>query len=219
MPVTSSQVFAFALHQRIFQQEVINTFAFRVLVPGTTTDEPAYLAGIFANGTGILNGVIGPRSLLTFTQTGEVAHEKWRVNRVYPDLSQPYDFPLTTNAAGVLAGTCETANLAFCVARRGAGGGRSQVGRVAFAGQPSSARSEGKWNAVAIAAGQVAGEAIVGTRDWGAALGTVELGYWVGPKKATDTNPAVPGHFVACVTATARDTVRVQRSRTVGRGS
>jgi len=219
MPVTASMVYAASLHQRIFGQEVVNTFAFRVENVGTQTDEAAFLEAIFGDDTGLLNVVAGVRTLLTFTQTPQVTHEKWRVNRVYPDLSQPYDFPILTRNVGVIPGDCETANVAMCVSRRGAGGGRNQVGRVAFAGQPASFRSEGKWTQLAINAGNLAGAQMVGTRNWGVAIGTVHLGFYVGKKKGKDGAPDTPGHFVPCVTATARPEVRVQRSRTVNRGS
>lgn len=219
MPVQVGQVFAAALHQRLFSQEVINTMAIRVEAVGMQTDEATWLGLIFNDDTGIFNTLASLRTLLTATQTSEVVHEKWRVTRVMPTHSQPYDFPILTRGVGLLGGTAETANISMCVSRRGAEGGRNQAGRVAFAGQPALFRAAGKWTAFAVAAGNIAAAQIVGRRNLGGDVGTVSFGFYVGPKTNKKTGAHISGHYVECVTGTARDTVRTQRSRTVGRGS
>lgn len=219
MPVQVGQVFNAALHQKLFGQEIINTMAIRVETVGTNTDEPSWLNAIFGDDTGVFNAVASLRALLTFTQTSEVEHTKWRVSRVIPSPSQPYDFPILTRNTGTLGGTCETANIAMCISRRGAQGGRSNVGRVAFAGQPALFRAAGKWTVFAVNVGGIAASAIVGRHDLGAAIGILSYGFYVGERKAKAGKPFKAAHYVECVTGTARDTVRVQRSRTVGVGS
>lgn len=221
MAVLSGDVFNFALRQVLFGQEVINTFAFRVIGAPVVADDVGYLAYLFEDATGWFNLTDNLRSEIAQNQTTQVTHTNWFVQRVNQNPTALYTFPIVTGAAGVLTGDCETANVTMSIERKGGGPGKRQRGRIALSGSPTDGMAAGLFsnNRLAEAAGiaaQMRGVQILAP-DWG----SIEMGFWspYHVDESKDPPKVYEAQFVACLTAQCRQTVRVQRSRTVGKGS
>lgn len=222
MNVAIGDVFRFALHQRLFLQEVINTFAARVVaVPANTTIE-AWVDNWFNDATGYFNQPNKLRDRFRATQSIAVTYEKWSVQKVTLPVAGVIDVPITTNTAGGNLDTAETANTAACISRRGELAGRRQKGRIAVAGIGDVGMVAGKWDANTMGDLNLLGAELRGFHTR-AAGDDIEMGYWSPEHQGTVGNPPIlqvyPALFVKVVSTTARDTVRVQRSRTVGVGS
>lgn len=215
-----NDVFAFALHQRLFGQEVINTFALKVTQVVGDYTETEFIDLCFANATGKFNAAGQLRQLMLPLQADALTHEKWTAQRVQGVLSGVFERALSSNVTGTDLADCDTANVAGCISRRGAAPGRRNKGRIAIAGITVNAAAEGLLSAgwqsdAALLAVKLRGELEI---EPGL---TVTMGFW----SPTHTGmvgglPVVyPAQFVAVVDTTVRNTVRVQRSRTIGVGS
>lgn len=220
MAAAVGDVFRFALVQELFSQQVINTFAAQILVVPAGTTEAAWVATWFADATGYFNAAGGIRDFLRDIQTADVLHLKWQVQRVTPNPTQVFDVPIITSAAGAMAGNCETANVGVCVTRRGSQAGRRQKGRIAFAGGAQASQANGRWAAGYLTNVDAVGSSAIGVQTVAGGLNSVQMGYWV-PAHTSIVNGVPVSYaalFVGCVSRTSRDTIRVQRSRTVGVG-
>lgn len=220
MAVTVGDVFAFALEQTLFGQQVINTFAIKVTaVPGATAEE-TWVDNWFLDATGYMNLAAGLRDKIVDAQASQVAHKQWLIRRVTPNPTQVFIRPIATNAVGGDAGDAETANIAGSITRKGLAAGRRQKGRVAIAGLPTTAYAAGKLNAPAISLNNSIGAAMRGLQTRAAGDAGV-MGFWnPGGTRLVNGLPVIYlPQFTEVVTTTAQETVRVQRSRTVGVGS
>jgi hypothetical protein len=218
--IAVGDVWAFALEQSLFGQQVVNTFALRITATPPNLSEGTFLDERFANnnlGFNDPNDILGDFKNL---QTSQVEYRNWRAKRVTGVLTNEFVFPLAAPSAGFKPGDCETANTALSIARKGLLAGRRSRGRIAVAGLPTTSMAAGKWdgdtlNSATSLAGDIAG---IKTTPGGVSY---EMGYWSpGKEEVVDgviviTLPL----FTFCVNALPKDTVRVQRSRTVGVGT
>jgi len=220
MPVSVGDVFSFSLQQRLFGQVCYNTWALKINELGSTVDELEWLNGMFVDGTGYMNIAGGLRDEIRNLQSDEVTHTNWIVSRVSPTLTPLYTFPIITNPDGVIDGTCETANIALSIERKGALPGRRQRGRIALLGVPATGYAAGQFlTGTLTQAGDIALE-MVGLKDAGAELGQFNMGFWSPAHDGVVDGAPVhyDAQFVVCYSAQAKPTVRVQRSRTIGVG-
>lgn len=220
MAIQEGDVFRFALRQTLFGQTIINTFALRVEVTGTTDLELPYMAGLFEDGTGFFNLEDRLRDEIAQQQTNQVTHNEWQVQRVNRDPTALYLWPVLTNNVGTFTGDCETGNIGMSIERKGRGPGRRQRGRIALTGLATTKYSSGVFNTEALAEAAGVAQQLQGAIDLGAELGTIAMGYWA-PASVTIKDEVVienPAQFVRCYSAQCKREVRVQRSRTVGKG-
>jgi hypothetical protein len=205
-----------ALVQRVFDQTLINTFAFKIESMPSPQDEQTFLSSLF-------NGVDGTYTTafsvpIRNYQTSDVRHVKWQVQKVSPTPSQVYEFAI--DEPGAAEGSLTTVNIATCITRMGSGAGRRQKGRIAIGGAADLWYSAGKLTALALIAMNTFKPNLY--LNYAAPLGLFSLstGFWspahVGEANGQPVN--YPAQYVRCVAATVRDTVRVQRSRTIGVG-
>lgn len=219
MAVAINDIWKFALESTLFGQQIINTFACRVVaVPGATAEQD-WVNNWFLDNTGHFNVAGNLRREIADLQTNQVTHVRWIVQRMTPGPTQPFIVPLTTAVQGTLAGDCETGNICLSLFRRGALAGRRYKGRVAIPGQPTTEMASGKFSAALVTSATTKAVSLYGLKTR-VAGDVVHMGYWSPAhtglvKKLLVTYPAL---FVECVSGGARDTIRVQRSRTIGVG-
>jgi hypothetical protein len=218
--ISVGDVWTFALEQALFGQQIINTFALRVTTVPANTTESAFITELwetadqgFNDGNNIANDIRQMQSI-------QVGHRNWHVKRVTNVLSNTFVIPVPGQPTGLLNGDCETANVALSVTRKGLGAGRRSRGRVAIAGITTLNYAAGKFGSdILINAVSLSGD-IAGIKSSPSGI-VYEMGYWSpGSTKVVDgvTVITLP-LFTYCVSAGPRDTVRVQRSRTVGVGT
>lgn len=218
--VNVGDVFQFALEQRLFQQQVINTYALRVVSVPAGTTEAAYMAALFNDTTGYMNRVDGLRDETAQQQGSQLTHLQWLVHRVTPAPTNVMVWPITTNNTGHIAVTIETPNIAMSITRKGLLAGRRNKGRIAVAGIPQSAIMNGEFGVDAMAEAAGLAHQVQGVRTT-ALVGSFEMGWWNpgGTRIVGNVQVIYPPLFVAAVDAYAQKTCRVQRSRTIGVGS
>lgn len=220
MAVSVGDVFAFALEQQLFGQQVINTFACKVTQTPGGVAESTWVDNWFADATGYFNTPVTIRPEILDMQTAEVTHVQWMVHRVQPNPTQVFLRALTTDVNGTMPGSCETGNISMSITRKGLAAGRRSKGRIAIAGIPISEYAGGVFGAGILSEGNDVGVLMCGlhTRVAG---DQVEMGFWSPAHSAVVGGVTVnyPAQFVPCVTSQAQATVRVQRSRTIGVGS
>jgi len=218
MPTTlEDYVYRMALVQRMFGQEIVNTFAFRVESTTEPRDEQTFLSSLFNSTDGTYTTEIAYP--LTELQDERIGVVRWDVQKVFPTVGAVYQFPLTQ--IGQIDSVPETANTAVCITRFGGEGGRRQRGRVAIAGMPDGSFNEGK--VTTITKGLLDVWAACLHLNYSAPLGIFVLstGFWSPEHEGIVGGQPVTyeAQYVKCIGHVVRDTVRVQRSRTVGVGS
>lgn len=212
-------IWTFSLRQSLFNQLVVNTFAMRAAQMPTAISETDFVNEFFTDASGIFNTAGNLRLTIRGAQSNEVRHVDWFVKRVTQPTTQTFIRVVTTNNLGAIASTCETANLALSIWRRGIEGGRRNQGRVAIAGIPTSEMSAGVFDQPAINDGNLI------AANLGGAITTAnnnryEIGYFSPAHEGLNSGVAVqyPAKFTHVTTTRTQTTVRVQRSRTVGVG-
>jgi len=217
MEVAAGDVYRFSLVQKAFDNEIVNTFATRIETLTLPTEEDVFLASQWNATDG--RYTVNLSQTLAEMQHTSVTHVRWDVQRVYPTVGALYAIPLTQD--GQLEGDLPTLNVALCISRHGAGGGRRQRGRIAIGGLPDAAYNNvmitSTFNTFAAAFKAHLYETFT------AALGaySISTGFW-SPEKTVlvDGEPVVlDAQYVKCVSAINRATARVQRSRTIDVGS
>lgn len=220
MAVAVGDVWTFALEQRLFGQQVINTFAAIITETPGGVSEATWVNNWFADVTGWFNLSGSLRQLILISQTNQVTHVRWIVQRVTPNPTQVFLMPIATDNVGTVAGDCETGNIALSITRKGLTAGRRSKGRVAIAGIATTGMGSGLFGAGTIAAGDVIGATMKGltTRVAGDQVG---MGFWSPAHDAIvkGVSKHYPALFTGVVTTNTQATVRVQRSRTIGVGS
>ena len=153
-------------------------------------------------------------------QTQAVTHTIWTAQRVTAPLTNVYTRAVLTNTTGHDLGDCDTANVAVSITRYGSAPGRRNRGRIALAGIPVGDISLGKILPASQASYNNIGAAMTGIKTLVAGH-AVEMGFWspahIGMVNGQPVN--YPAQFVGTPSYVVRDTIRVQRSRTVGVGS
>lgn len=219
MAVAVNDVFAAALEMKFNGQQVYNTLALRVTaVPANTTEEvwtdTYFGTGAFYNNP-LANFLLAHRGCCT----SDVSYLAWHVRRADPNPTQPLLRPVSAGTSGSLVPPSLPQNVAASISRVGTAAGRRNRGRIALAGAPQVEAQAGKWSAQQLVRMALLGFLLTGTTAGGAGY-SAQVGYWVpahtGIKNGQPVN--YPALFVPCVAYIARDTVRVQRSRTVGVG-
>jgi hypothetical protein len=222
--IQPEDVWAFALEQELFGQQIINTFALKITAAPVNLTEVSFMSAQWGNvGVGFndLNGLFGGFQQL---QTGQVKYVAWHVRRVVGELTNNFVFPITNGGAaifGLKPGDCETANVALSIERKGLAAGRRSRGRIAVAGLPTTSMAGGRWDASTLVSGTGLAEDLVGQKVTSQEV-TLEMGFWSPEheqKSAEGVVTILPSQFTFAVSATPKDTVRVQRSRTVSVGS
>lgn len=219
MPIASGDVWAFALEQKLFGQQIINTFAMKLGAVPVNDSIEAFLNSIFGNNDDSLNAEGDLRDTIRALQSDQVTHVGWLVKRLLPVETATFVIGLTERLTGAIASDCETANVAMAIGRKGELPGRRHRGRIAIAGIPTTSYAAGVFNAAAVAAGNLVGAQMSGFRNR-AGQAQYNHGFVVPSRK--NPNPALPRstpRFEEVVAFKAQSTVRVQRSRTVGVGS
>jgi len=215
-----NDVFAFQLYQRLFGQTVVNTFACRIRTLGVVLTDNEVMDGLCEDEMGVLNAENKLRRAIGNLQTAEVEHLRWHISKVHPDPTQVRAYLLSTNTSGTDDGTCETANIALSVRRKGDGAGRRQVGRIAIAGLSSDSYAAGKITPAFLAFTDNIKEEVCGLHNALAGF-SFEMGFWNGEHTVNEGTPDevhYPAQFVYCTSAEVKDTVRTQRSRTLNVG-
>jgi hypothetical protein len=219
--ITTNDTWVFALHQRLFGQEVINTFALDIsAVPAAEISEVQFVSNLFDPVNGYFNLGGNLRLNIASIQSPQVTHEKWTTKRVRGVLTTTFEVPLEQGSVGSRAGDAETANLAMSISRKAVYVGRRWRGRIAVAGVPTTDYAAGKFSAVIVDLASFIVPEMVGSHSSQAGL-TFDLGFYT-PNHNGFNNLIpffYPALWVPCVTGAPRETVRVQRSRTVGVGS
>jgi hypothetical protein len=213
-------VWAFALEQSLFGQQVINTFALKVTATPPNITEAAFLNDAFANEDTGFNQDNDILSDFQNLQTNQVSYKNWIARRVTNVLTNSFVFPVPNAPVGLKAGDCETANLALSIYRKGLLAGRRSRGRIAVAGLPTTSMAAGKWDAATLISGTALAGDIAGIKVNGIGV-TFELGYWSPGREYEEDGETVIvlPLFTYAVNAGPQETVRVQRSRTVGVGT
>jgi len=219
--ITSNDTWIFALHQRLFGQEVVNTFALDVDEgAAANVTEQQFLDDCFAPVTGYFNQAGNLRLNIASIQSPQVAHTKWSAKRIRGVITTTFEYAIDNATAGTRPGDCETANIAMSISRKGQPPGRRFRGRIAVAGVPTADYAAGVFGASVLDLASFIVPEMVGTHTPSPGI-NVALGFYTGPHfgfvNLIPTNYI--GLWVPCVTGAARNTVRVQRSRTVGVGS
>jgi hypothetical protein len=218
--IAVGDVWTFALEQSLFGQQVINTFALRVTTVPANTTESAFITEMWETANAGFNGLNDIGNDIRQMQSTAVQHRNWHVKRVTNSPTNTFVVPVPGLPTGFLAGDCETGNVAMSVTRKGLSAGRRSRGRVAIAGIPTVDYSQGKFGAdVLLNAVALSGD-IAGIKQSTSGI-VFEMGYW-SPGKTEEVNGVTEitlPLFTYCVSAGPRDTVRVQRSRTVGVGT
>jgi hypothetical protein len=213
-------VWRFALIQRLFNQQVVNTFACQIDAAPAVKTETQFVDDLFADATGRFNSAGGMRQAFRGAQTTEVTHLRWEVIRVTQPTTQMFVRNIVTDPTGQDATTAETANISASITRRGTLGGKRHRGRIAVAGLPTSGIAAGVFTAPTTTDLGVIATFLRG--GYTLADGThFNMGYW-SPAHEAMVNGQVTVYaplFVLTATSVVQSTVRVQRSRTVGVGA
>lgn len=220
MAIAVGDVWRFSLVQSLFGQMVVNTFALQIDAAPVVKTDAAFVDDLFADATGRFNAAGGLRQALRGAQTTEVLHERWEVIRVTAPTTQMFVRPVVTDTTGQYATTAETANIGASITRRGSLGGKRYRGRVAIAGIPVTGMAAGVFGATSFTDLSVFATFLRG--GYTLADGThLNMGYWspLHTGKKAGVPVVYPALFVQTATSEVRKEVRVQRSRTVGRGS
>jgi hypothetical protein len=219
--ITSDDTWTFALHQRLFGQTVINTFAMDVNAPAQqNVSEQTFINDCFAPVTGYFNQAGNLRLNIASIQSPQMEHVKWTAKRVRGVLTTTFEIGIDNAAAGTRAGDAETANLAMSIARKGTSPERRDRGRIAVAGVPTADYAAGVFGAVILGLAETIVDEMIGMHTPSPGI-NVQLGFWSGAHVGL-VNGAVTVYedlWVPCFSGAVRSTVRVQRSRTVGVGS
>lgn len=220
MAVAVGDVFKFALEQRLFGQQIINTFALKVLAVPADTTELVFMNTLWLNDDGYFNSAGQLRKTILSIQSPFVSHLQWIVSRVTPNPTLATTYPLVDDVLGTLGDSVNTANTAMAIIRKGLNAGRRNRGRIAIAGIDDEYSVDGKWSNLRVADGNTIGAKMVGTFTPVAGY-SFTMGFWspLHTGKVQNVNVNYPAQYVACVSAQAKATVRVQRSRTVGVGA
>lgn len=206
-------VWEVALHQRLYQQELVNTFGFQIMALGAATTDQQ-----------IADLLIGPQvgswaelftGLVKAIQSTELTHVRRVAQRVDPGESPVYE--RIVNLPGVLPDPAGFSNTALCISRRGDSTGRRKYGRIAVGGIPSTQCDSGFWNAGILAAGENIKPLMINTFTPQASTTTFTVGFWSSGYRQPPLPNLIP-LFVPCLSAVVRGTTRVQRSRTIGVG-
>lgn len=220
MAVNVGDVFAAALEMSMNGQQVYNTLALKVTAVPAATSEETWADTYF--GTGAFFNA--PASNFLFAHrnccTSDLKYIQWHVRRADPNPTQPLAKAIAANTSGSLVGPTLPQNVAASISRAGSAAGRRNRGRIAVAGAPQVDNVAGKWSDTHLTRLGLLGVVLIGTVAGAAGYGA-QVGYWVPAHTGTVGGQPVnyPALFVPCVSAIARETVRVQRSRTVGVGS
>jgi hypothetical protein len=217
--IAVGDVWTFDLEMKLYSQQVYNTFALQLNAVPAATSEAQFVDAFFAAGAPFNDPTANLLNKHRACCSIDLNYVGWHVARVSPNPTQPF-FRATASATyGVQAGTAGTSNLSACISRVGASAGRRQRGRIAVPGCPESAYASGVWTNAQMTLLQTLGNSMVGS---GSVVGgyTYTLGYWSPQHTEIIHNVPVvlPPLYVNAVTSTARNTVRVQRSRTIGVG-
>lgn len=218
--VNNGDIWAFALEQRLFGQQIFNTFALRVVSVGVDVTEEAFMTAWWGTPGEAFNA--DERLLFNFQeiQSNEVSYVAWHVHRVEPNPTNTFVIPIAGGLTGSLAFTAETANLALSISRKGLAAGRRNRGRIAVAGVPADNMASGKFTAGILAEAAALAAQIRGTQI-DVVGGTIHMGWYVPEveRVVNNVNIIQPAKYTDAVVATVKDTIRVQRSRTLGVGS
>jgi hypothetical protein len=221
MAVVAEDVWAFALEGSLFGQQIVNTFALRIVSAPAGTTETAFMDQQFATADLNFNDANDIVNDIRQLQTGQVQLRNWHVKRVEGELSNTFVIPVPGQPAGLGAGDCETGNLALSVERKGLAAGRRSRGRIAVAGLPTTAMAEGRWGAATITSGQALLGDMIGVKQNSQGV-IFEMGFFSPAhevRRKDGTLVLYPRQFTACHAGSVKGTVRVQRSRTVGVGT
>lgn len=220
MAVAVGDIWTFALEMKLYQQQVYNTFAMQVTaVPGGTTEatfvDTWFSSGSYFNST-VANFLLAHKTCCST----DLAYVQWHVTRVNPNPTQPFIRTVTAGTTGSQLSPAGNANSAASISRVGSSAGRRYRGRIAVPGIPQLEQQSGKWASTTMTRLTVLGALIIGSAT-GATGFTSTLGYYSPAHTEIKNGQPVnlPALYVNAVNAVARDTVRVQRSRTVGVGS
>jgi len=218
--IAVGDVWRFALIQKLFGQDVVNTFAMQVDFAPVAMTENDFVNAFFADATGRFNAAGGMRQKIRDAQSNEVTHVRWEAFRVTVPTTQMFVREIVTDPAGAYANTCETANLSASITRRGELGGKRQRGRIAVAGIPTVHIAAGAFVDAGIANLTAVADAIRGSHVLANGVSAI-LGYW-SPQHTAIIRGVVrdyPPLFVRAASSKFQREVRVQRSRTLGVGS
>lgn len=211
--VAQGDVYKFTLHQKLFEQQVVNTFAFRISALAQPIDEVNFLNGLFNGPTALMNSRI--KENMRTVQSNALTYHGWSAQKAAPVQGGVFYFGNTGNSEGLLESEVSAANTAASVRRYGSGAGRNQRGRIAVAGLPDSLIANGRVGVIGQTGLALVGQGITGGYDAPLGAYTLQFGFW----KALGIQPLPPapaiGAFVHCVGYQVMLTSRVQRSRTV----
>lgn len=211
--IAQGDVYKVALHQKLFEQQVINTFAFRIGELLAPIDEVNFLQGLFGGPTSLFNARI--KDNMSLVQANSLSYMGWTVQKAAPVAGGAFYFANTGAATGVLESEVSASNTSASVRRYGSGAGRNQRGRIAVAGVPDALIANGRLGVIAANALALVGQGITGSYDAPLNAYTIQFGFW----KSIGVQPLPPapavGAFVHTVGYQVMLTSRVQRSRTV----
>jgi hypothetical protein len=217
--IAVGDIWTFDLEMKLYAQQVYNTFAMQLTAVPAATSEATFVAALFAAGAPFNDPTANLLNKHRACCSVDLNYIGWHVTRVQPNPTQPFYQPCAGATYGVQAGTAGTANTSMCISRVGASAGRRYRGRIAVPGCPESAYTAGLWSGAQVTLGNALGTSMTGA---GSVVGgySYTLGYW-SPQHTEIRNgvPVIlPALYVNAVTANCRNTVRVQRSRTIGVG-
>ena len=138
MGLAIGDILSIQLHGRILNQKTISTFFYKVISASTEQNDAVALKAV---GDSFTVGILSPG--LSFIQA---APQNWtavetRVQRVYPALSQ-YVID-TVGLPGTVGSDAEAPNIMATITRRGAAGGRRNIGALHSAPLPSDGFADG----------------------------------------------------------------------------
>lgn len=217
--IAVGDVWTMALEMKLYGQQVYNTFALQLTAVPAATSEATFVDALFLAGAPFND----PTANLMFKHRQatsiDLNYVGWHVARVNPNPTQPFYRATASATYGAQATTAGSANTAGCISRVGSSAGRRYRGRIAVPGIPTNQYASGVLTTAEVNLLQTLGNSIVGS---GSVVGgyTYTLGYWSPQHTVVKNNQPIvlPALYVNAVTATARTTVRVQRSRTIGVG-
>jgi len=217
MPMNEDDVYQFALVARNTRAELsVNTFAFRVASVDNPDDEDTILSSLFNSADGTFTTKIANRFAVVMSDRLTFLH--WDVQKVMPTVQQPRRYTLDINGGNDTE--CSTFNTSVSVTRYGDEGGRRNRGRIAMMGISDEHYDTGVLGPVSKALFEVATQDIVGTYSAPLGIFVLQLGFFV-PAHTGIVNGQPVNYarkFTWARRRIVRDTIRVQRSRTVGVG-
>src|SRR6266568_544525 len=217
--IAAGDVWTFNLEQRLYGQQIYNTFALQLTAVPAATSEASFVDALFLAGNPFNDPTANLLNKHRACCSIDVNYIGWHVTRVTPNPTQPFFRACAGATYGSQPGTAQTANVSGCISRVGSTAGRRYRGRIAVAGGDSVHRASGVWDGAQVNFLQTLGNSAVGN---GSVVGgySYTLGYWSPSHQSISHGQVItlPALYVNAVTATARTTVRVQRSRTIGVG-